>query len=232
LITYDGAIAVRVRASGDSVGVVDLENVQEVQILAANYPAEYGRSIGGQVRIITKGGTDHFHGSLYEYLQNPVLNANTWVRNHATANFDPTLPASVKSNYVAPFTYNQFGFSVNGPAYIPHVLPKGKVFFLYSEAFVHYPATNTAPVTVPNPAFRTGDFSSVATHIRDPLAVGTCECEGGRSGLFSGQHHPQESPQPQWCWTADCVSRSYAGLPGGYTESAADRKASTDPADR
>jgi hypothetical protein len=92
LVTYDGAVAVRVRASGDSVGVVDLENVQEVQVLASNYPAEYGRSVGGQVRIITHAGTDRFHGSLYEYLQNPVLNANTWVRNHASANFDPTLP--------------------------------------------------------------------------------------------------------------------------------------------
>jgi hypothetical protein len=157
-----------VRASGDSVGVVDLENVQEVQVLASNYPAEYGRSVGGQLRIITRGGTECFHGTLYEDLQNPVLNANTWVRNHSTSNSNPALPKSVKSNYVAPFTYNQFGFSMNGPAYIPHVLPKDKVFFLYSEAFVHYPATNTAPVTVPNPAFRTGDFSSVTTHLIDP----------------------------------------------------------------
>ena len=196
LITYDGAVAVRVRASGDSVGVVDLENVQEVQILAANYPAEYGRSVGGQVRIITRGGTDRFHGSLYEYLQNPVLNANTWVRNHATANFNPSLPSSVKSNYVAPFTYNQFGFSVNGPAYIPHVLPKGKVFFLYSEAFVHYPATNTAPVTVPNPAFRTGDFSSVATHIRDPLAAGTCDAKTGGPACFPGNIIPKNRLSP------------------------------------
>ncbi|MGO4213607.1 hypothetical protein AB4043_22640 [Terriglobus sp. YAF25] len=186
LVTYDGAVAVRVRASGDSVGVVDLENVQEVQVLASNYPAEYGRSVGGQVRIITHAGTDHFHGSLYEYLQNPVLNANTWVRNHASANFDPTLPQSVKSNFVAPFTYNQFGFSVNGPAYIPHLLPKGKLFFLYSEAFVHYPATNTSPVTVPNPAFRNGDFSSVATHIRDPQAAGVCDAKNGGPACFPG----------------------------------------------
>jgi len=192
LLTYDGAVAVRVRASGDSVGVVDLENVQEVQVLASNYPAEYGRSIGGQVRIITKGGTDHFHGTVYEYLQNPILNANTWVRNHATANNDPTLPKSVKSNYVAPFTYNQFGFSVNGPVYIPKVLPKGKVFFLYSEAFVHYPATNTAPVTVPNPAFRTGDFSSVATHIRDPKATGVCDPKNGGPACFPGNIIPQD----------------------------------------
>jgi hypothetical protein len=196
LITYDGAVAVRVRASGDSVGVVDLENVQEVQILAANYPAEYGRSVGGQVRIITKGGGDRFHGSLYEYLQNPILNANTWVRNHATANFNPALPKSVKSNYVAPFTYNQFGFSVNGPAYIPHILPKGKVFFLYSEAFVHFPATNTAPVTVPNPAFRTGDFSSVSTHIRDPLMSGTCDPKTGGPACFPGNIIPKNRLSP------------------------------------
>ncbi|HTF72125.1 MAG TPA: TonB-dependent receptor, partial [Edaphobacter sp.] len=96
LVTYDGAVAVRVRASGDSVGVVDLENVQEVQVLASNYPAEYGRSVGGQVRIITRSGTDRFHGMLYEYLQNPVLNANTWVRNHFPSNSDPALPKSVK----------------------------------------------------------------------------------------------------------------------------------------
>ncbi|NUQ28184.1 MAG: TonB-dependent receptor [Acidobacteriaceae bacterium] len=196
LITYDGAVAVRVRASGDSVGVVDLENVQEVQVLASNYPAEYGRSVGGQVRIITHAGTDRFHGSLYEYLQNPVLNANTWVRNHASANFDPTLPKSVKSNYVAPFTYNQFGFSVNGPAYIPHLLPKGKVFFLYSEAFVHYPATNTSPVTVPNPAFRNGDFSSVATHIRDPQAAGVCDAKNGGPACFPGNIIPKARLSP------------------------------------
>ena len=192
LVTYDGAVAVRVRANGDSTGVVDLENVQEVQVLATNYPAEYGRSIGGQVRIITKAGTNKFHGSLYEYMQNPLLNANTWVRNHATNNNDPTVPRSVKSNYVAPFTYNQFGFSVNGPLYVPHVLPKGKVFFLYSEAFVHYPATDTKPATVPNPAFREGDFSSVATHIRDPKASGTCDPQSGGPACFPGNIIPKD----------------------------------------
>lgn len=196
LVTYDGAVAVRVRASGDSVGVVDIENVQEVQVLSSNYPAEYGRSVGGQVRIITRGGTERFHGTVYEYLQNPVLNANTWVRNHATANFNSALPASVKSNYVAPFTYNQFGFSVNGPAYIPHVLPKGKVFFLYSEAFVHFPATNTAPVTVPNPAFRSGDFSSVATHLRDPQATGTCDPKNGGPACFPDNIIPKNRLSP------------------------------------
>jgi len=202
LLSYDGAVATRVRASGDSVGVVDMENVQEVQVLSANYAAEYGRSIGGQIRITTKSGSDKFHGSLYEYLQNPDLNANTWVRNHNYANnTNPAYPAALKTNFVAPFTYNQFGGGINGPLYIPHVLPKGKVFFLYSEAFVVYPQTVTNPVTVPNAAFRGGDFSSLINqsnaannhYIRDPQSGEPCNAQTGLGGgCFAGNIIPSD----------------------------------------
>lgn len=196
LITYDGAVAVRVRASGDSIGTPDLDAVQEVQILSTNYPAEYGRSTGGQVRIITKSGGNSFHGSLYEYLRNPVLDANTWARNHNANNGNPNYPAALKTNFVAPYTFNQFGFNVNGPIYIPHVLPKGKVFFLYSEAFVRYPQTSTAPVTVPNPAFKTGDFSSVAIHIKDPQSSLPCDPKAGGPGCFEGNIIPKDRLSP------------------------------------
>jgi hypothetical protein len=202
LITYDGAIAVRIRATGDSVGVVDNENVQEVQVLATNYPAEYGRSIGGQIRVITRSGSNTFHGSLYEYLQNPDLNANTWVRNHNTANNEnPNYPAALKTNFVAPFTFNQFGGNVSGPLYVPHLLPKGKVFFLYSEAFTIYPTNPTAPVTVPNPAFKTGDFSSLLEgtsphYIKDPQSTLACSATTGGSGCFPGNIIPTARLSP------------------------------------
>lgn len=202
LLTYDGAVAVRIRASGDSVGTPDLDAVQEVQVLATNYPAEYGRSIGGQIRIITKSGTDRFHGSLYEYFQNPVLNANTWVRNDNPNNSNPNYPAALKTNKVAPFTYNQFGFVFDGPLYIPHVLPKGKVFFLYSEAFVHYPQLSTQTDTVPNAAFRNGDFSSLITgdpktnhYLRDPQSKLSCSVSTGGPGCFSSNGVPNVIPQ-------------------------------------
>jgi hypothetical protein len=198
LISYDGAVAVRIRASGDSVGVVDLDAVQQVQVLTANYAAEYGRSIGGQIRIITRSGTNQFHGSLYEYIQNPVLNANTWVRNHSgqANNASPTYPYLLKTNHVLPFTYNQFGFNVSGPLFVPHVLPRGKVFFLYSEAFVHYNQTVNNPVTVPNPSFRTGDFSSLLAgatpkYIRDPTSGLPCSATGTGGGCFPGNIIPQ-----------------------------------------
>ncbi len=189
LIAYDGAVAVRIRASGDSVGVVDADAVQEVQVLATNYPSEYGRSIGGQIRITTKGGSSQFHGGLYEYLQNPDLNANSWVRNHNGNNANPSYPAALKTNFVAPFTYNQFGGSIGGPLWIPHLLPKGKVFFFESEAFTVFPQTSTAPVTVPNAAFRNGDFSSLITgspatnhYLRDPKIGLPCSASTGLGG--------------------------------------------------
>ncbi len=198
LLTFDGAVAVRIRASGDSVGVPDLDAVQEVQVLATNYPAEYGRSIGGQIRIITKSGGERFHGSAYEYLQNPVLNANTWVRNHTNGvnNSNPLYPQVLKTNHVLPFTYNQFGFNVTGPLYVPHLIPKGKVFFLYSEGFVQYPQTVNNPVTVPNPAFRTGDFSSVAQHIKDPQSTLACDPKAGGPGCFAGNIIPADRLSP------------------------------------
>jgi hypothetical protein len=197
LLTYDGAVAVRIRASGDSIGTPDLDAVQEVQVLATNYPAEYGRSIGGQVRIITKSGGENFHGSLYEYFQNPVLNANTWVRNNNFVNNNnPNYPAALKTNYVGHFTFNQFGGNINGPLYIPHVIPKGKVFFLYSEAFVRYNPLQTNAVTVPNPAFRTGDFSSLLAgatkhYLKDPRSTLACSATAGGPGCFPGNIIPQ-----------------------------------------
>jgi hypothetical protein len=198
LLTYDGAVAVRVRASGDSVGTPDLDAVQEIQVLATNYPAEYGRSIGGQVRIITRSGGQSFHGSLYEYLQNPAFNANSWTRNFNANNNNPNYPANLKTNFVAPFTFNQFGGVFDGPLYIPHILPKGKVFFLYSEAFVKYPQKTTATYTTLNPAYRTGDFSSfiapgVATphYIRDPQSGLPCAPTTGiGGGCFQGNMIP------------------------------------------
>ena len=117
-ITFDGAPALRTRGNSTSIGVADVDSTEEVQILTSNYDAEYGRASGGQIRIVTKGGSSQFHAAAYEYFRNSDMNANTWQRNQ-----------SVTTNFAAPFRYNQFGFNVGGPVIIPHVLPRGKMFF-------------------------------------------------------------------------------------------------------
>ena len=64
LVSVDGAPAMRTRANGAIIGVADVDSTQEIQVLTSDYQAEYGRAGGGQIRIVTKGGTTDFHGAL------------------------------------------------------------------------------------------------------------------------------------------------------------------------
>ena len=80
LITFDGAVGIRTRANGTSIGTADADTVQEVQVLTANYSAEYGRSSAGQIRMVTRSGGKNFHGSFYEFFRNNKLDANSWNR--------------------------------------------------------------------------------------------------------------------------------------------------------
>src|SRR5260370_2389674 len=82
LITYDGAPATRTRSNGTSLGAADVDSTQEIQILTADYAPEYGRTSGGQIRVITKSGTADFHRSSYAYIRNTAFNANTFTPNH------------------------------------------------------------------------------------------------------------------------------------------------------
>ena len=111
LITQDGAVAVRTRSNGTSIGVADADSTQEVQILTSNYTAEYGRASGGQIRIVTKSGSRDFHGTAYEYFRNSAMDANQWSRNNSP---DPTV-----NSKPAPFRFNQFGYNIGGPVFIP-----------------------------------------------------------------------------------------------------------------
>jgi hypothetical protein len=154
LITYDGAPATRTRSNGTSLGAADVDSTSEVQILTADYAAEYGRTSGGQIRIVTKAGGSDFHGAAYEYVQNTAFNANTWTRNRT-----PGL------NTVAPFRYNQFGYNAGGPFYIPGKFnkDKSKYFWYWGQEWVRYRFTDTAGWTVPTALMRQGNFSELLT---------------------------------------------------------------------
>ncbi len=157
LITYDGAPATRTRSNGTSLGAADLDSTQEVQILTADYPAEYGRSSGGQIRITSKTGANVFHGSAYEYVRNTILNANTWQRNSNTAT------GLAATNFTAPDHYNQFGYNLGGPFYIPNHFntDKSKVFWYWGEEWVRRVFTDSSGQTVPTLRMRAGDFSEL-----------------------------------------------------------------------
>lgn len=152
LITFDGAPAVRTRSNGTSLGSADVDSTSEIQILTSNYAAEYGRSAGGQIRILTKSGSSEFHGAAYEYLRNTAFNANTWTRNN-----------TLGQDFVPPFHYNQFGFNVGGPFYIPGRFnkDKNKFFWYWGQEWVRNRYLDTNSMTVPSLAMRQGDFSEL-----------------------------------------------------------------------
>jgi Carboxypeptidase regulatory-like domain/TonB-dependent Receptor Plug Domain len=155
VVMVDGAVATRTRSSGSMLGALDVDTVQEVQILTADYSAEYGRSSSGQIRFVTKSGTRSFHGDLVENFRNSALDANTWTRNHSA------LPQV--SDGAAPYRFNQYGFDVGGPIFIPGHFNtnRNKLFFFYAEEWIkrRYDTTNTG--VVPSLAMRNGDFSEL-----------------------------------------------------------------------
>ncbi len=178
LITMDGAPAVRTRANGTGIGVPNVDATQEIEVLTADYSAEYGRAAGGQIRIITKSGGTDFHGDGFEYFRNSAMNANTWQRNLSTT-----------TNFASPFRYNDFGFDVGGPMWVEG-LPKSmrqKLFFFVAEEWTRYRFTDTQTQAVPTNLMRQGNFSQLlspnpfykgSTQIYYP---GTCPKPGAAS---------------------------------------------------
>ncbi|MGA7155344.1 MAG: carboxypeptidase regulatory-like domain-containing protein [Acidobacteriaceae bacterium] len=154
LVTFDGAPGVRTRGSGQVIGVPNPDAIEEMQILTSDYQAEYGSSAGGQMRIISKSGTTHFHGTAYEYLRNSAMNANSWQRNQ-----------SPSTRYASPFRYNNFGFTFGGPVYIPGVQWtekfRNKLFFFVAEDWIRYRYTDTQTQAVPTALMRAGNFSEL-----------------------------------------------------------------------
>jgi Carboxypeptidase regulatory-like domain/TonB-dependent Receptor Plug Domain len=152
LVTFDGAPAVRTRANGAVIGVADVDSVQEIQVMTADYSAEYGRAAGGQLRVVSKSGTRDFHGTAYEYFRNSALNANTWSRNLSTA-----------TNFASPFRYNNPGFTVGGPIWVPKMNEKWreKLFFFVGEDWIRYRYTDTQTQAVPTTLMRQGNFSEL-----------------------------------------------------------------------
>ena len=141
-----------------------VDSIGEFKVLRSLYPAESGKSGGGQVNIVTRSGTDKFHGSLFEFVKNEKFDASSFINNR-------TFPLDRDKNGHAirpPFRYNNYGFTIGGPIYSlkfgerdPSDSSFGKVprtYFFFSEEQRkdrRYPALNS---TVPDANLRNGIF--------------------------------------------------------------------------
>lgn len=158
VVTVDGVNMVRARgdaARATNIGVLNVDAIQEVQILTTTYPAEFGRAMDGQIRFVTKSGTQQFHGTAWYFMRNSALDANSWTRNGSTKVSENSQPAS--------FRFNQPGYSIGGPISIPGRFnsDRTKLFFFVSQEWMWYRKDQTNTSTVPSLAMRQGDFSEL-----------------------------------------------------------------------
>ncbi len=188
-------------AQGSLIALIPTQDaMQEFKVQTNSMGPEYGRFAGGVINLVSKSGGNQIHGSLYEFLRNKDLNANTFF-NNATGKPRPS------------FTQNQYGANIGGP------IKKDKTFVFFSwEGFglrQGYPFL----VAVPTVQQRNGDFSNTRTSsgalipIYDPLTtcgvLGNAACTNGTTRTpFPGNIIPQSRLDP----TAKVLA-NYWGLP-------------------
>src|SRR3954447_15012851 len=152
----------------DQAFTVPLKSVAEFRIDTATYSAEYGRSGGGVVNIVTKSGTNAYHGVGYEFLRNDHLNANSWQNNRNKV---------LRGQYQR----NEFGAAFGGP------IAKNRTFFFANYEGVRQGSPIQFLDTVPTAEQRRGDFSQTLdrngalTLVYDPL---TTRADPARPGNY------------------------------------------------
>lgn len=137
------------------------DTVAEFRLLTSNYTAEYGRNGGGIISVVTKSGTNTLHGTVYDFLRNDALNANTFFNNLNR------LPRETLKR-------NQFGFTVGGPILVPKVFDgRDRAFFFAGYQGQRQVQGVTATTTTFTPAELRGDFSrsNAARNGPDPNVV-------------------------------------------------------------
>ena len=142
--------------------------LEEFKIQTRTYSAEFGNSAGAVVNATIKSGTNGYHGDLYEFFRNKVLDANTWINN-------------TTGKPRGGFSQNQFGGTVGGP------IMKDKLFFFGDlERFTSREGT-TVQSTVPTPLMTQGNFTELGYALNNPQVPGQSGCYVGniiQAGCF------------------------------------------------
>lgn len=143
----------------------NVDSVQEFKVQTNTMSAEYGFTLGGVVNLVTKSGTNQYHGTLYEFFRNNALDANSWANNRA-------------ARPIQPLRYNQYGGSIGGPIRLPKKVfgPLGydgrdRSFFFYNYEGYRFVTNASGFYTMPTEAFRSGDFSKLADATGKPIII-------------------------------------------------------------
>jgi hypothetical protein len=138
-LTIDGGYNMPAGSNTSLMNNISAEFIQEVKLQTSNSSAEYGRMSGPTFNIVTKNGTNQFHGSAFEFLRNDAMDATNYFAKKKTA-----------------LHFNDFGYTLGGP--ILH----NKLFFFVGEEWKRLRQNQTTQQqTIPDTAFMNGDFSAL-----------------------------------------------------------------------
>jgi hypothetical protein len=161
--TFDGVLAMDTGGNRSLDVFPPMEAIQETIVQKASYSADQGGFGQGIVNLITRSGTQDFHGDVYEYFRNDKLDARNFFSQERQI-----------------IRLNDFGFTLGGPIYIPNHYnrDKSRDFFFYSESWSRRVGPQITSYTsppqevftslVPTAAMRTGDFSALSTKLKNP----------------------------------------------------------------
>ena len=147
--TVDGITNLDTGSNATSHFEPNIDSIAEMRVLTSNYQAEYGRNANGVISIVTKGGSQDFHGTGWVNKRHEMFNSK---------NFFDNLNGRQKSIY----RFFVWGYTLSGPVYIPKVFNthKTKLFFFWSQEYTKQkPATLSGYANMPTAAQRAGDFS-------------------------------------------------------------------------
>ena len=138
-------INVKDSAFGGTTVIPNLDSIAEFRILTNNYDAEYGNYSGGQINVVTKSGTNQFHGNAFEFLRNTSLDAKNF--------FDGLTPGGMRGVY----HQNEFGGTGGGP------IKKDKIFFFADYQGNRVVTGASTGIAVPSATQLGGNFSGLAS---------------------------------------------------------------------
>ncbi len=175
--TVDGADINDSGSNGTLLNTPSIDAIQEFTLERSNYDASFGRSGGGQIVVATKSGTNQFHGSGYEFNRNNDYNANTFLNRASIA--AGTKPSAAPTPVEH---YNDFGFTIGGPLFIPKVFhpDKNKTFFFWAEEWRKANTPDPQSFTVPTAAELAGQFTGPI-----PIAPAGCVATTGSTSTIS-----------------------------------------------
>ncbi|MDX6709017.1 MAG: hypothetical protein QOH96_33 [Blastocatellia bacterium] len=155
LWTVDGVNNMDVGSNRTLLVFPSIDTIQEFRVERNSFSAEYGQAQGAVINLVTKGGTNEFHGTGFEFYRNDKLNANNFFLNKAGAD-------------KGKLSYNNFGGNIGGPIW------KNKIFFLFSEEWRREDRGVAVSGVVPTAAEKLGDFSGNLGGDNLPIDPFTC----------------------------------------------------------